>query len=118
MGTNSKVNTMTIISKMYCSSSQAVLVVRRRPHVISGGGFVVTDCSNDQKVLFRVDGCGILGTKEELLLRDGNGVALLLIRRKVCSSSLCQPQKKLIQPKIHIYIYMQALNLSLIKRTY
>ncbi|XP_062149062.1 protein LURP-one-related 6 isoform X2 [Alnus glutinosa] len=80
MGT--KVNTMPIISKMYCSSSQAVLVVRRRPHVISGGGFVVTDCSNDQKVIFRVDGCGILGTKEELLLRDGNGVALLLIRRK------------------------------------
>ncbi|GLT70594.1 hypothetical protein SLA2020_426650 [Shorea laevis] len=79
MGT--KVNTMPIISKMYCSSSQVVLGVRRRPHVISGGGFVVTDCSA-QKVIFRVDGCGILGTKEELLLRNGNGDALLLIRRK------------------------------------
>lgn len=70
-----------IISKMYCSSSQAVLAVRRRPHVINGGGFVVTDCS--QKVAFRVDGCGILGTKDEMILRDGDGDALLLIRRKV-----------------------------------
>lgn len=70
-----------IISKIYCSSSQAVLVVRRRPHVINGGGFVVTDCS--QKVAFRVDGCGILGTKDEMILRDGDGDALLLIRRKV-----------------------------------
>ncbi|XP_059433447.1 protein LURP-one-related 6 isoform X2 [Corylus avellana] len=80
MGT--KASTMPIISKMYCSSSQVVLVVRRRPHVISGGGFVVTDCSDHQKVIFRVDGCGIRGTKDELLLRDGNGDALLLIRRK------------------------------------
>ncbi|CAL9027530.1 unnamed protein product [Prunus brigantina] len=69
-----------IISKVYCSSSQAVLAVRRRPHVINGGGFVVTDCS--QKVAFRVDGCGILGTKDEMILRDGDGDALLLIRRK------------------------------------
>ena len=83
MGT--KANTMPIINKMYCSSSQVVLVVRRRPHVTSGGGFVVTSCSDQQKVIFRVDGCGILGTKEELLLRDGNGDALLLIRRKVSS---------------------------------
>lgn len=70
-----------IVSKLYCSSSQVVLVVRRRPHVVNGGGFVVTDCS--QKVVFRVDGCGILGTKEELVLRDGDGEPLLLIRRKV-----------------------------------
>ncbi|KAF3439697.1 hypothetical protein FNV43_RR17975 [Rhamnella rubrinervis] len=69
-----------IVSKLYCSSSQVVLVVRRRPHVVSGGGFVVTDCS--QKVAFRVDGCGILGSKGELILRDGDGQALLLIRRK------------------------------------
>ncbi|KAG2717933.1 hypothetical protein I3843_03G194600 [Carya illinoinensis] len=69
-----------IISKTYCSSSQVVLVVRKRPHVISGGGFVVTDYS--QKVIFRVDGCGIIGRKEELMLRDSGGDALLLIRRK------------------------------------
>ncbi|GLT74303.1 hypothetical protein SLA2020_461080 [Shorea laevis] len=69
-----------IISKLYCSSSQVVLVVRRRPHVVSGGGFVVTNCS--QKVVFRVDGCGVLGIKGELVLRDGDGGALLLIRRK------------------------------------
>ncbi|KAM3741560.1 hypothetical protein ACB098_07G005000 [Castanea mollissima] len=54
-------NMIPIINKTYCSSSQVVLVVRRRPHVTNGGGFVVTDCN--QKVIFRVDGCGILGTK-------------------------------------------------------
>ena len=79
-----KGNTMPVISKLYCSSSQVVLVVRRRPHVVHGGGFVVTNCS--QKVVFRVDGCGVLGTKGELVLRDGNGDALLLIRRKVIYS--------------------------------
>lgn len=76
-----KANMIPIISKTYCSSSQVVLVVRKRPHVISGGGFVVTDYS--QKVIFRVDGCGIIGRKEELMLRDSGGDALLLIRRKV-----------------------------------
>lgn len=72
---------MAIVSKLYCSSSQVVLVVRKRPHVVNGGGFVVTDCS--QKVVFRVDGCGVLGAKEELILRGADGEALLLIRRKV-----------------------------------
>ncbi|PSS15458.1 Protein LURP-one-related like [Actinidia chinensis var. chinensis] len=70
-----------IVSKMYCSSSQVVLGVRRRPHVVYGGGFVVSDCTT-QKVVFRVDGCGILGKKGELILRDGDGDPLLLIRRK------------------------------------
>ncbi|KAF4363585.1 protein LURP-one-related 6 [Cannabis sativa] len=69
-----------IVSKIYCSSSEAVLVVRRRPLVVNGGGFVVTDCS--QRVIFRVDGCGISGPKEELILRDAQGEALLLVRRK------------------------------------
>ncbi|KAM7513525.1 hypothetical protein LguiA_003108 [Lonicera macranthoides] len=69
-----------IISKAYCSSTPVVLVVRRRPHVVNGGGFVVTDCR--QNVVFRVEGCGILGKREELLLRDGDGDAILLIRRK------------------------------------
>lgn len=73
---------MPIISKLYCSSSQRVLVVRRRPHVVTGGGFVVTDCTTHQ-VVFRVDGCGILGAKGELILRDSHGDALLLMRRKV-----------------------------------
>ncbi|XP_022731697.1 protein LURP-one-related 6-like [Durio zibethinus] len=72
-------NTMPVISKLYCSS-QAGFVVRRRPNIENGGGFVVTDCS--QKFVFRVDGCGVLGTKGELVLRDGNGDASLLIRRK------------------------------------
>lgn len=76
-----KADAMPIISKVYCSSSQVVLVVRKRPHVVNGGGFVVTDCN--QKVVFRVDGCGVLGTPGELIVRDSNGEALLLVRRKV-----------------------------------
>lgn len=51
---------------------------------MNGGGFVVTDCS--QKVVFRVDGSGVLGKKVELLLKDSNGDALLLIRRTVIHS--------------------------------
>ncbi|KAE8658001.1 Protein LURP-one-related 16 [Hibiscus syriacus] len=78
MGT--KANTMPVISKLYCSSSQVIFMVRRRPHVVNGGGFVVTNCI--QLVVFQVDGCGVLGTKGELVLRDANGDALLLIRRK------------------------------------
>lgn len=76
-------NAMPIISKIFCSSSQVVLVVRMRPRVINGGGFVVTDCA--QKVVFKVEGCAGLGAKGELIVRDGDGGALLLIRRKVCS---------------------------------
>lgn len=48
---------------------------------MNGGGFVVTDCPS-QKTIFKVDGCGILGAKDELILRDGDGDALLLLRRK------------------------------------
>ncbi|XP_042512531.1 protein LURP-one-related 6-like [Macadamia integrifolia] len=71
-----------IVSKLYCSASQVVvLTVRKRPHVVSGGGLVVMDdCS--QKIIFRVDGCGTLGIKGELVLRDADGESLLLIRRK------------------------------------
>ncbi|PIN08420.1 hypothetical protein CDL12_19002 [Handroanthus impetiginosus] len=71
---------MPIVSKVYCSPSAVVLVVRRRPNVANGGGFAVADCS--QRVVFRVDGCGVLGKKDELVLRDSDGNALLLIRRK------------------------------------
>lgn len=73
---------MPIISKLYCASSQVVFLVRERPHAVNGGGFVVTDCT--QKVVFRVDGCGVVGAKGELILRDSDGDPLLLIRRKVC----------------------------------
>ncbi|KAK4428790.1 protein LURP-one-related 6 [Sesamum alatum] len=74
------VTMMPIVSKVCCSPSEVVLVVRRRPNVANGGGFVVADCG--QRVVFSVDGCGVLGRKEELILRDGEGNALLLIRRK------------------------------------
>lgn len=71
-----------IVSKLYCSTSENAFIVRRRPHVVNGGGFVVVHDSN-QKVCFRVDGCGFLGKNGELMLRDGDGNELLLIRRKV-----------------------------------
>ncbi|KAG8367140.1 hypothetical protein BUALT_Bualt16G0041700 [Buddleja alternifolia] len=77
---NSIMMFMPILSKVYCSTSEVVLVVRRRPNVANGGGFAVVDCS--QRDVFRVDGCGIIGRKDELILRDAEGNALLLIRRK------------------------------------
>ncbi|KAF5195857.1 Lurp-one-like protein [Thalictrum thalictroides] len=70
-----------VVSKLYCSPSQANFIVRRRPRVINGGGFVVTN-NNSQKVVFKVDGCGILGVEGELVLKDSDGESLLLIRRK------------------------------------
>lgn len=75
-----KVSMVPIVSKVYCSSKQVVLVVRRRPHVVYGGGFVVSECGH--KVAFRAEGCGLLGKKGEIVLRDGNDDPLLLIRRK------------------------------------
>ncbi|XP_073158233.1 protein LURP-one-related 6 [Henckelia pumila] len=71
---------MPIVSKVYCSPNEVVRVVRRRPKVPNGGGFVVTDCG--QRVVFKVDGCGILGKKEEMVVKDGEGNDLLLLRRK------------------------------------
>ncbi|KAK7363314.1 hypothetical protein VNO77_05450 [Canavalia gladiata] len=91
-----KKNMTPIISKLYCSSSQMVLLVRRRPRVVNGGGFIVMDCSNDQRVVFRVDGCGVRGIKGELILREPDGDALLLMRRKggmVEALSICKKWK-------------------------
>lgn len=45
-----------------------------------GGGLVVMDCS--QRVVFKVDGCGIIGKQGELITRDGQGEPILLIRQK------------------------------------
>ncbi|KAL2338795.1 hypothetical protein Fmac_013241 [Flemingia macrophylla] len=70
-----------IVGKLHCASSQTVLVVRKRPHVVNGGGFVVMDCSA-QSIVFSVEGCGVLGKKGELILREGDGEALLLMDRK------------------------------------
>ncbi|KAL5709374.1 hypothetical protein ACHQM5_020072 [Ranunculus cassubicifolius] len=69
-----------IVSKLYCSPSQEHFLVRKRPHVVNGGGFVVTNCN--QKVVFKVDGCGTLGVQGELILKDNEGESLLFIRRK------------------------------------
>lgn len=70
-----------VVSMAFCSLSQTVLIVRRRPHVVSGGGLVVTNYT--QRVLFSVDGCGILGNEGELLVKDGNGEPVISIRKKV-----------------------------------
>nr|XP_043627058.1 protein LURP-one-related 6 [Erigeron canadensis] len=77
----SKVKEMPVVSKMFCSSSQVVLGVRNRPHVVGGGGFVVSDMHSHQ-VMFRVDGCGVLGKKDQMTLKDAYQTPLLLIRRK------------------------------------
>lgn len=77
-------NLAPIVSKTFCSSTPVVFIVRNRPRVVNGGGFVVTD-SNHRDV-FRVEGCGTLGIKGELVLRDQDGESLLFIRRKVESS--------------------------------
>ncbi|CAL9222602.1 unnamed protein product [Arabidopsis halleri] len=69
-----------VVSKLHCSSMEEVMVVRRRPHVVNGGGFVVTDFK--ENIVFKIDGCGVLGTKGELVLRDGDGNDLLLINKK------------------------------------
>ncbi|KAL6648698.1 hypothetical protein ACP70R_012922 [Stipagrostis hirtigluma subsp. patula] len=74
------VNLTPVVSKFFCSSSHAVLMVRRRPPTVSGGGFVVTD--RDQRVVFSVDGCGIIGVSGQLIVRDGDGNAILFIQKK------------------------------------
>jgi uncharacterized protein YxjI len=74
-------NLMPIVSKIFCSPFRVVLFVRKRPHLVSGGGLVVMD--GNQRVVFHVEGCGILGVNGELIIRDGNGTAVLFIRKKV-----------------------------------
>lgn len=70
-----------IVSKIYCSPRLTTLTVRKRPRVVNGGGFVVAaDCSRG--AAFSVDGCGVLGTKGEMIVRDGDGGSILQIRKK------------------------------------
>lgn len=47
---------------------------------MNGGGFVVTDISHN--VVFVVDGCGILGSKGELKVKNGEGEPILSISKK------------------------------------
>ncbi|AED92870.1 unnamed protein product [Arabidopsis thaliana] len=79
MGARSSQTVDPVLSRRYSSESETVLVVRRRPPMVNGGGFVVSN--SKQVVVFRVDGCGVLGTKGKLLLRNGDGNDLLLIRK-------------------------------------
>ncbi|CAL9202857.1 unnamed protein product [Musa hybrid cultivar] len=71
---------LPIVSKTFCSNSQTVLMIRKRPRNINGGGFVVMN--TNQHIVFAVDGCGVLGVSGECVIRDGDGNSLLVIRRK------------------------------------
>lgn len=86
---------MLVVSKIFCSSTLTTLMIRRRPTVVNGGGFVVTDLGNN--VVFIVDGCGILGSKGELLVKDGDGEPILFISRKVMDHGLMAAQLQLLQ---------------------
>ncbi|KAJ8464237.1 hypothetical protein OPV22_026789 [Ensete ventricosum] len=71
---------LPVVSKTFCSNSQTVLMIRKRPRNINGGGFVVMN--TNQHIVFAVDGCGVLGVSGECMIRDGDGNSLLVIRRK------------------------------------
>ncbi|KAL1189092.1 Protein LURP-one-related 16 [Cardamine amara subsp. amara] len=79
MGARSSQTVDPVVSRRYSSESEVVLVVRRRPQMVNGGGFVVSN--SKQQIVFRVDGCGVLGTKGKLLLTNSDGDDLLLIRK-------------------------------------
>jgi hypothetical protein len=70
-----------VVSKIFCSGAPTMLMIRRRPAVVNGGGFVVTDLSHN--IVFIVDGCGTLGSKGELMVKDGEGEPILSISKKV-----------------------------------
>ncbi|ERN11293.1 protein LURP-one-related 6 [Amborella trichopoda] len=76
----SEVSVRAIISKEFCSKSEVILNVRKRPNAINGGGLIVRNCS--QEVAFRVDGCGTLGLKNQLIVKDASDNSLLLIRKQ------------------------------------
>ncbi|WOK97546.1 protein LURP-one-related 6 [Canna indica] len=71
---------LPVVSKAYCSYSKTVLLIRKRPRNVNGGGFVVMDAN--QSVAFAVDGCCVLGVSGECVVRDGNGNSILVIRKK------------------------------------
>ncbi|KAG2572396.1 protein LURP-one-related 6-like [Panicum virgatum] len=73
-------NNIPVVSKIFCSGTPTMLMIRRRPIVVNGGGFVVTDLSHN--VVFAVDGCGILGSKGEIMVKDGEGEPILFISKK------------------------------------
>jgi hypothetical protein len=52
---------------------------------VNGGGFVVTDLSHN--VVFVIDGCGILGSKGDLMVKDGEGEPILFISKKVMDNN-------------------------------
>ncbi|RLM74645.1 protein LURP-one-related 6 [Panicum miliaceum] len=78
-------NSIPVVSKIFCSGTPTMLMIRRRPIVVNGGGFVVTDLSHN--VVFVVDGCGILGSKGEIMVKDGEGEPILFISKKRCGNS-------------------------------
>ncbi|PWZ45742.1 Protein LURP-one-related 6 [Zea mays] len=75
-----------VVSKIFCSGAPTMLMIRRRPAVVNGGGFVVTDLSHN--IVFIVDGCGTLGSKGELMVKDGEGEPILSISKKMGKKGL------------------------------
>ena len=71
---------LPIVSKIFCSPSLTTLMVRKRPHVVNGCGFVVTDCT--PKTIFSVDGCGVIGAKGELIIQMKMGLRYSDFRRR------------------------------------
>ena len=82
MNGNSTANVVIrpVVSKQFCSTSQTNFIVRKRPCVVNGGGFVVTNCAGNE--VFRMEGCGPL-VKNQAILKDGEGKPLLAMKRKV-----------------------------------
>ena len=77
--------------------------------VVNGGGFVVTDFSHN--VVFIVDGCGILGSKGELMVKDGDGEQILFISRKVMGHNLRNSNWQIVFSLLHVFQCLPELKL-------
>jgi uncharacterized protein YxjI len=79
-GNSANVIIQPVVSKQFCSTSQTQFIVRKRPCVVNGGGFVVTNCGGNE--VFRAEGCGPM-VKNQAVLKDGEGNPILAMKRKV-----------------------------------
>jgi len=79
-GNSASVIIQPVVSKQFCSTSETQFIVRKRPCVVNGGGFVVTNCGGNE--VFRVEGCGSM-FKNRAVLKDGEGKPILVMERKV-----------------------------------
>lgn len=77
--TKSSVMSRPVVSSQFCSTSCTEFVVRKRPCVVNGGGFVVIDCFGGNEV-FRLEGCGPT-VKDEAVLKDSRWMPILTMKR-------------------------------------